>query len=123
MQVNTTHTVDGRPFYRQVFFLAVDNLSSISIINDPLCKQVGGEGNYIYSFCSQRTRIDVQCPRFHIGPVLGSVSAGMYRIGAPGYAATSMDPSEWGEYSSIPWSEFSGRSSDWLTGKVLSLIN
>ncbi len=42
----------------------------------------------------------------------------MYRIAAPGSAVQSMDPSEWGDFSSVPWNEFSGRSSEWRTGEV-----
>jgi hypothetical protein len=81
-------------------------------------KQIGGETNFIYSYCSLRNRVDVQCPRFHIGPHLGSVSAGLFRIADNSKQAASEDPSSWGSLADKNWSEWIGLSTGWREGQV-----
>jgi hypothetical protein len=79
--------------------------------------KVGGEQNYIYSFCAKRSRIDVSCPRFHIGPDLGSVAAGIYRSAVSGSQAVALDPSDYGLNPDTPWLEWNGEQG-WREGQV-----
>lgn len=77
-------------------------------------------GNYfLYSFCNETKRSDIECPRWYLGTSIGSISAGLYSEGGSDLA---LDPLgsvlNWLGYNGSGWSVESGITVACLDGGV-----